>query len=375
MTTRSGNPTVNVSISSTTGGSLPTTWEHPISWDSLEKYFKPALNKDTRKVFNMLLENSKSLEDHLDSAYLKISGGAVAGATTFSGNINLSGSLVLNGVSITPYSFPPTGSIMPYAGSAAPGGWLLCDGTPYSTTTYAALYAVCGSTYNTSAGQLSPVVGSFRVPILKGRMPVGLDASVTDFNTRGKSGGSTTVTITIAQMPGHHHTQPAHNHVQDVHSHTYSGTVVTGGAHTPTGTVVTDGAHTPTGGVNDGAGSHSHLIATDTTANTGHAHTLAGGGAEIMAGSGSASNGTGTYTVGIDGIHDHDITIAAVAGHGHGITIDPVAGHGHTFSGTTVAIPAVLNAQQPATDTLDTGSGNAVDNMSPYLVLNYIIKT
>ena len=39
------------------------------------------------------------------------------------------------------------GAIVPYAGNTAPAGYLMCDGTQYSTTTYASLFAVIGYTY------------------------------------------------------------------------------------------------------------------------------------------------------------------------------------------------------------------------------------
>jgi len=302
MTTRSINPaSYGAGVASLGTNTLPTTWEHPISWDSLEKYFKGALNKDTRKVFNMLLENSKSLEDHLDTAYLKNSGGTVAGSTTFTGSVTLPGTISLGGTLISTLSFPPTGSIMPYAGSAAPPGWLLCDGSPYSTTTYAALFAVCGSTYNTSAGQSAPTAGNFRVPTLKGRMPVGLDAGVTDFNTLGKSGGSTTVTITVAQMPVHKHENTAA---------LTSGTVS-----------ITDPGHV-------------HL---QNEASTGG----------LLA---NAADSNVDYTYFHTG-----------------------AGRFNTNSATT-GISASVGTAVTVTN-VDAGSGNAVDNMSPYLVLNYIIKT
>jgi microcystin-dependent protein len=42
------------------------------------------------------------------------------------------------------------GMIMPYGGTTAPAGWLLCNGTSYSTTTYSALFAVIGYTYGGS---------------------------------------------------------------------------------------------------------------------------------------------------------------------------------------------------------------------------------
>jgi microcystin-dependent protein len=40
-----------------------------------------------------------------------------------------------------------TGAVISYAGNSVPTGYLKCDGTQYSTTTYAALFAVIGYTY------------------------------------------------------------------------------------------------------------------------------------------------------------------------------------------------------------------------------------
>jgi microcystin-dependent protein len=339
MTTRSINPaSYGAGVASLGTNTLPTTWEHPISWDSLEKYFKGALNKDTRKVFNMLLENSKSLEDHLDTAYLKNSGGTVAGSTTFTGSVTLPGTISLGGTLISTLSFPPTGSIMPYAGSAAPPGWLLCDGTPYSTTTYAALFTVCGSTYNTSAGQSAPTAGNFRVPNLKGRMPVGLDAGVTDFNTPGKSGGSTTVTITVAQLPVHKHANTAA---------LTSGTVsITDPGH---GHTITDPGHGHT--IND----HTHTNQVTTIIPAGaHAH---------------------------DNVTDY--VSAGTNGASPSPTVSSISTTSLSANSNTTGVSAVSNTTGISgsvgtgitVTNVDTGSGNAVDNMSPYLVLNYIIKT
>ena len=49
-------------------------------------------------------------------------------------------------VSLTP------GFIAPFAGSTAPDGWLICDGSAVSRTTYADLFAVIGTTYGTGDG-------------------------------------------------------------------------------------------------------------------------------------------------------------------------------------------------------------------------------
>ena len=51
----------------------------------------------------------------------------------------------------------PVGSIMWFAGSSAPNGWIACNGASYSTGTYPNLYAVIGYTYGGSGS-------SFNVP-------------------------------------------------------------------------------------------------------------------------------------------------------------------------------------------------------------------
>ena len=104
----------------------------------------------------------------------------------------------------------PTGVVMPFSRSTtAPTGWLLCNGDQVSQTTYAALYAVIGASYNTGG----ETTGNFRIPDLRGRAIVGLDnlggsdAGRLDVtNTIGTAGGSQYHTLTIAQMPNHNHT-------------------------------------------------------------------------------------------------------------------------------------------------------------------------
>lgn len=47
-----------------------------------------------------------------------------------------------NSITITQTVFPPTGSLQAYMGTAAPTGWLLCDGTEYDPDTYTDLFDV-----------------------------------------------------------------------------------------------------------------------------------------------------------------------------------------------------------------------------------------
>ena len=60
----------------------------------------------------------------------------------------------------------PTGGILPFAGAVATEGYLLCDGSSYDITKYEDLYKVILFTYGGS-------VATFKVPDLRGRVPVG----------------------------------------------------------------------------------------------------------------------------------------------------------------------------------------------------------
>lgn len=77
------------------------------------------------------------------------------------------------------------GIVLPYAGSVAPDGYLLCDGSAVSRTTYSKLFTAIGTTYGSGDGSTT-----FNVPNLKGRNLIGYDANDTDFNALGKTGGS-----------------------------------------------------------------------------------------------------------------------------------------------------------------------------------------
>ena len=87
----------------------------------------------------------------------------------------------------------PAGSILPYGGSTAPTGYLLCDGASYTTAAEPGLFAVIGYTYG-GAG------ANFNVPDLRLKFPQGSDYAG---NPPGGTGGSQTPTITD---PGHTHT-------------------------------------------------------------------------------------------------------------------------------------------------------------------------
>lgn len=93
-----------------------------------------------------------------------------------------------------------TGVVTPYAGSSAPTGWLLCDGSAVNRTTYAALFAVVGTAFGAGDGSTT-----FNLPNLMGRVPVGRDSGQSEFDTLGETGGEKKHTLTINEMPAHDH--------------------------------------------------------------------------------------------------------------------------------------------------------------------------
>lgn len=107
----------------------------------------------------------------------------------------------------------PSGAIIQFAGSTAPDGWLLCDGSEVSETTYKRLYDVIADTY--AAGQ-TPGAGNFFLPDLRGRVAVGVDGSaarLTANDALTNSGGAEKVTLTGAESgtSAHTHTFPIGN--------------------------------------------------------------------------------------------------------------------------------------------------------------------
>ena len=120
-------------------------------------------------------------------------GAITATSAVVSGALS-AGSITVGGVS----TVIPAGTINQYAGTSAPTGWLLADGTAVSRTTYAALFAVTSTTYGVGDGSTT-----FNLPDLKGRVPVGKNTGT--FATLGGTGGAETHTLTTAQIPAHNH--------------------------------------------------------------------------------------------------------------------------------------------------------------------------
>lgn len=122
----------------------------------------------------------------------------------------------------------PMGTILPFAGTTAPDGYLLCDGSEVQRTKFLTLFTVIGSIYN-GATALNGV-DTFRLPDLRGRFALGrdnMDNSGTVPNsigapidagggnidrvpgvaadTIGQSAGQSSVALTLSNLPEHTH--------------------------------------------------------------------------------------------------------------------------------------------------------------------------
>lgn len=119
------------------------------------------------------------------------------------------------------FSSLPVGAVIDYAGTTPPTGFLLCFGQAVSRSTYAALFAVLGTSFGAGDGSTT-----FNLPDLRGRVAAGKDdmggtaagrltsAGGVAGATQGASGGAQSVTLTEAQMPAHNHgvNDPGHRH-------------------------------------------------------------------------------------------------------------------------------------------------------------------
>ena len=114
-----------------------------------------------------------------------------------------------DGANLTGIEGIPTATIVPWSSASVPSGFLECNGAAVSRTTYAALFAIVGTTYGAGDGS-----STFNVPDLADNVPVGKSnnkalASTGGANTvtsTGNVGGSTAnATLSTAQLASHTH--------------------------------------------------------------------------------------------------------------------------------------------------------------------------
>jgi len=137
---------------------------------------------------NIVSSHTHAVEDLTDNAnYVRMS---TAERTKLSG--------IATGATNTNES--PTGTIVMFAGASAPaGGWLICDGSLVSTTTYATLFALIAYTYGGGGA-------TFALPDMRGSVAIGVGTGA-GLTTRalGDTGGEETHVLTKAELASHKH--------------------------------------------------------------------------------------------------------------------------------------------------------------------------
>jgi len=327
----------------------------------------------------------------------------------------------------------PPGTITQYGGASAPTGWLLLDGSAVSRSTFSALFAIFGTTYGAGDGSTT-----FNLPDMRGRVPVGKNAATfaTLGAVGGEETHALTVAelashdhgaVTGATSAG----TPAGT-INAVSAGTPAGTLSSDSAGTPAGTLSSDSAGTPAGSINSvsagiPSGTVSTLSANSGTESADHTHNYTPSGSvhsQFLNGTGalaenrmttattgaSASDanagdvfvqntftGNNANTSGRSAVHTHDIshshtfTGSAMAGHSHTFTGSALGTHTHTFTGTALGTHThtftgtamgthshTFTGTAMGTHTHSVsaqGGGAGHNNIQPYMVLNYIVKT
>jgi microcystin-dependent protein len=232
--------------------------------------------------------------------------------------MNLSDDIYLNNSIYT-----PVGSILTYAGSSAPSGWLLCNGNQVSKTDYPRLFSVINNRYGNP-----DISTNFVLPDLTDRVPIGKSGST----NLGNSGGNSTITLSTEQLP----------------THTHTGTTVSNGTHSHTGTTDNNGSHTH--GVTDNGHFHSVQDAFFAENQQNGANNLRGTSANT-----DSDNTVFTRNI-FTGSSTTGISVNPAGDHAHGFTTQTAGDHTHSFT------------------TNSTGNSSSIDIRNKFIILNYIIR-
>ncbi|MCD4769663.1 MAG: tail fiber protein [Bacteroidales bacterium] len=225
------------------------------------------------------------------------------------GDVNVSGNLKVDGdldidVSSIIADILPAGMIVPFAGDAGsvPDGWLLCDGSEVSRTSYDRLFNTISVNYGYGDNSTT-----FNLPDLRGRFLRGVDngsgndpdaASRTASNAGGNSGDA------IGSW------QPFAT-----------------GLPTSIFSISAAGQHNHTGSLS-AAGNHSHTGLTSSAG--GHGHTIYGDGSQLYLGDIVATGGGQFH--GLETGGGQALTTSSVSNHFHSVSINTAGNHSHTLS-------------------------------------------
>jgi microcystin-dependent protein len=228
----------------------------------------------------------------------------------------------------------PIGVILPFGGAAAPAGaWATCNGATLTIASYPKLYAVLGTRFGSGTG-------TFKLPNMAGRFPIGVDSTQASFNVVGETGGTWDVPV-----PPHAHPMPHTHTMAHTHEHPHNHPINHG--HAP----VTSAA----------GGAHDHAFSYVADQNTGEA----GSGARIVGYVGSGLHAD----VDTQAAHTHVVDLPTSTGLISGSPTEATTGA--SSAGSTGAVSTANTANN--TDALTTGT-IATTHMPPFVTVYYIIR-
>jgi microcystin-dependent protein len=255
--------------------------------------------------------------------------------TASSGTASAAKGVKLNSYGVLDPSFMPTGFLAPYAGSSTPpSGWLACDGSAQSRTTYAALFGIVGTTFGAGDGSTT-----FNLPDLRSRVPVGA--------------GSGTKVATISSISGNiitatGLTNAANNEYQTGQAIVFSATVA---------------------GNLTNAATYYVIRVTNTTFSVATSLANAQAGTAVTL----AGTETGHFTLSLTtrtlgdtgGEENHSLAAGENAAHTHPNVVGSGGGSNNGPSSVTNTFSGSTGSQ---------GSNTPHQTMMPFAVLNWIIK-
>jgi microcystin-dependent protein len=103
----------------------------------------------------------------------------------------------------------PTATIVPWTTASVPSGFLECAGAAVSRSTYAALFAIVGTTYGAGDGSTTFNLPNLQDNVAVGKSPtktVGTTGGANTVTPTGNIAGSTAnATLSTAQLASHSH--------------------------------------------------------------------------------------------------------------------------------------------------------------------------
>jgi microcystin-dependent protein len=270
----------------------------------------------------------------------------------------------------------PIGSIKMWLTGTMPTGWLLLNGQTVSRTTYAALFALWGTTFGAGDGSTT-----FGLPDFRQRIPIGLTASA-PLNTLGATSGSWDHTHGPGTLRVANHTHGPGTLAVASHSHGAGTLQVASHTHGP-GTLQV-ASHNHTAGTLSASSDGSHTHTGSTSTNGSHTHGIGVADTELS-GDQDAFNVLAEETD-PSGDHSHTFTTDSGGSHTHAIsgetaTQNPTVDSGTTAStapavssgSTGAAAPAVTSGesagQNPFVDSGVTAAANP-----PVIVVNFMVR-